>query len=115
MQQGVVLKAEAGTGSFVDVGLDRTALVEGSLLTVNARVTLRLGESARVKFVESYGESMLLGEVRRAMRRRARSLQALGGQESVRGRFALRLGACRAAPLLSSAWCCACVLDAAPT
>ncbi|KIZ00333.1 Uncharacterized protein MNEG_7627 [Monoraphidium neglectum] len=62
-REGVVLKAEAGTGSFVDVGLDRTALVEGSLLTVNARVTLRLGESARVKFVESYGESMLLGEV----------------------------------------------------
>jgi hypothetical protein len=60
--QGVVLKVEEGTGSFVDVGLDRTALVEGAALRVNARVTLRLGDTPRVKFMEGYGESMLLGE-----------------------------------------------------
>jgi hypothetical protein len=61
--QGVVLKVEEGVGSFVDVGLDRTALVEGVQLRPNARVTLRLGETERVKFMEGYGESMLLGEV----------------------------------------------------
>ncbi|KAI8467461.1 MAG: putative RNA methyltransferase-domain-containing protein [Monoraphidium minutum] len=62
-REGVVLKAEEGSGSFVDVGLDRTALVEGPLLAPNARVTLRLGPAPRVKFVAGYGESMLLGEV----------------------------------------------------
>lgn len=60
-----MLKTEEGTGSFVDVGLDRTALVEGKMLKVNTRVTLRLGESPTVKFMEGYGESMLLGEVSR--------------------------------------------------
>ncbi|GBF98374.1 hypothetical protein Rsub_10769 [Raphidocelis subcapitata] len=62
-REGIVLKSEAGLGSFVDVGLDRTALVEGPALAPGARVTLRLGAAARVKFVASYGESMLLGEV----------------------------------------------------
>ena len=63
-REGVVLKAEPGRGSFVDVGLDRTALVKGpGLLRPGARVTLRLGAAPRVEFVEGYGESMLLGEV----------------------------------------------------
>lgn len=47
------------------MGLDRTALVEGAALRAGARVTLRLGEAPAVKFVEGYGESMLLAEVRR--------------------------------------------------
>lgn len=35
-REGVVLKAEAGTGSYVDVGLDRMVYLEHSLQQVRA-------------------------------------------------------------------------------
>ena len=84
VKQGVVLKTEAGLGSFVDVGLDRTALVEGPPLAPGARVTLRLGGAARVKFVPSYGESMLLGEVGRGG----------AGRDGIRSNASRRGGGC---------------------
>lgn len=73
-REGVVIKADAEEGcSYVDVGLDRNALVEGQVLAVGARVTLSLGDAPTTRFQPSISESVIIGKVRRG----------LGGYEGV--------------------------------
>ncbi|PNW71745.1 hypothetical protein CHLRE_16g670617v5 [Chlamydomonas reinhardtii] len=62
-REGVVLKAEAGTGSYVDVGLDRMVYLEHSLQQ-GARVTVHLGDMEPVtRFFAAYSETMIVGTV----------------------------------------------------
>jgi hypothetical protein len=80
-REGVVMKTEPGGGgdgegggngscTYVDVGLDRMALIKGggvgggsSALLPGTRVTVRLGPTPQAEYVASHGESMLLGEL----------------------------------------------------
>ena len=57
-----MLKTEAGLGSFVDIGLDRMALVAVEVAP-NTRVTLKVGEQPTARFVPEYGETMIMAEV----------------------------------------------------
>ncbi|KAG2435962.1 hypothetical protein HXX76_007156 [Chlamydomonas incerta] len=62
-REGVVLKAEAGAGSYVDVGLDRMVYLEHSLQQ-GARVTVHLGDMEPVtRFFAAYSETMIVGKV----------------------------------------------------
>jgi predicted SPOUT superfamily RNA methylase MTH1 len=67
-REGVVMTDTTNTSSesprtFVDVGLDRMALVKGVAAPPGARVTVRLGPAPQAEYVSSHGESMLLGEL----------------------------------------------------
>ncbi|MEW5313926.1 MAG: hypothetical protein WDW38_005457 [Sanguina aurantia] len=62
-REGVVIKADAEEGcSYVDVGLDRNALVEGQVLAVGARVTLSCGDAPTTRFQPSISESVIIGK-----------------------------------------------------
>jgi predicted SPOUT superfamily RNA methylase MTH1 len=62
-REGLVLKVQPGVGSYVDIGLDRMAFVPQAV-AVNTRVTLAVGESPQVQFMQDFGENMILGQVR---------------------------------------------------
>ncbi|KAG2433055.1 hypothetical protein HYH02_012759 [Chlamydomonas schloesseri] len=62
-REGVVLKSEAGAGSYVDVGLDRMVYLEHSLQQ-GARVTVHLGDmEPATRFFAAYSETMIVGKV----------------------------------------------------
>ena len=61
-REGLVMQSRAGSGSYIDIGLDRTAYVQQQL-PQNQRVTLYVGDNPRVQFMQDFGESMILGEV----------------------------------------------------
>ncbi len=66
-REGVVQKRVPGQGSFVDIGLDRTAFVRQQVAP-GTRVTLRVGEAPVTEFMQDYGESMIIGEVSSSLR-----------------------------------------------
>lgn len=61
-REGLVLKAQPGVGSYVDIGLDRMAFVSQQV-PVNTRVTLHVGDSPVVQFMQDFGENMIMGKV----------------------------------------------------
>lgn len=61
-REGVVLKTQPGVGSYVDIGLDRTAFV-AQQITPNTRVTLFVGDKPEVEFKADFGENMIVGKV----------------------------------------------------
>jgi predicted SPOUT superfamily RNA methylase MTH1 len=62
-REGVVMQSRPGSGSYIDIGLDRTAYVQQQL-PQNQRVTLFVGDTPQVQFMQDFGESMILGKVR---------------------------------------------------
>lgn len=63
-REGVVLKSEPGSGSYVDVGLDRMVCVEQQL-PPKTRVTVHLGDSGAetTRFMAAYSETMICGQL----------------------------------------------------
>jgi predicted SPOUT superfamily RNA methylase MTH1 len=64
-REGVVLRSEAGKGSYVDIGLDRMAFAK-EVVAPNTRVTLHVGQELTAQFMPDFGENMVLGAVRAA-------------------------------------------------
>lgn len=62
-REGLVLRTQPGSGSYVDIGLDRMAFVPQEVAP-NTRITLQLGEQQSVQFMPDFGEHMILGQVR---------------------------------------------------
>lgn len=62
-REGLVLKAQLGVGSYVDIGLDRMAFVHEQL-PANTRATLHVGDSPQVQFMQDFGENMIVGKVK---------------------------------------------------
>lgn len=62
-REGLVLRSQAGVGSYVDIGLDRMAFVPQHVAP-NTRVTLELGEQPTAQFMPDFGEHMIVGKVR---------------------------------------------------
>ncbi|KAJ9513096.1 hypothetical protein QJQ45_029417 [Haematococcus lacustris] len=63
-REGVVMRSEPDTGSFVDIGYERNAHVE-ECLPVGRRVTLHLGSSPSTAFVPAFSETMLKARLAR--------------------------------------------------
>lgn len=61
-REGLVLKTQAGVGCYVDIGLDRMAFISQQV-PVNTRVTLCVGDSPQVQFMQDFGENMIMGKV----------------------------------------------------
>ncbi|PNH05465.1 hypothetical protein TSOC_008303 [Tetrabaena socialis] len=62
-REGVVLKSEAGAGSYVDVGMDRMVWLEHEL-PQSTRLTVHLGDAEPVtRFMAAYSETMIVGKV----------------------------------------------------
>lgn len=61
-REGVVLKSESDKGSYIDIGLDRTAFVQETL-PKNTRVTLLVGDEPNAQFQPDYSETMIMGKV----------------------------------------------------
>ncbi|GLC41782.1 hypothetical protein PLESTM_001239000 [Pleodorina starrii] len=62
-REGVVLKSEQGSGSYVDVGLDRMVWLEQEL-PQSTRVTVHLGDlEPETRFMAAYSETMIVGKV----------------------------------------------------
>eukprot|EP00798_Chlamydomonas_sp_ICE-L_P003975 gene3975-14054_t len=62
-REGIVLRTEAGKGSFVDVGLDRMAFVKKEIPLKGSRVTLDLGAESTAIFMPEFSETMLQAEL----------------------------------------------------
>ncbi|GLI67552.1 hypothetical protein VaNZ11_011779, partial [Volvox africanus] len=61
-REGVVLKSEQGTGSYVDVGLDRMVWIEHELPQLT-RLTVHLGDlEPETRFMAAYSETMIVGK-----------------------------------------------------
>ncbi|KAL6755823.1 putative RNA methyltransferase [Haematococcus lacustris] len=63
-REGVVMRSEPDTGSFVDIGYERNAHVD-ECLPVGRRVTLHLGSSPSTTFVPAFSETMLKARLAR--------------------------------------------------
>lgn len=66
-REGVVLKSEPGSGSYVDVGLDRMVWLEPEL-PPRTRVTVQLGGTSAgaadaTRFMPAYSETMICGQL----------------------------------------------------
>lgn len=61
-REGVVLKSQEGVGSFVDIGLDRTAFVKQPLRP-NLRVTLDVGQTMATQFMPELSENVVCAKV----------------------------------------------------
>mmetsp|Transcript_11952 Transcript_11952/g.21437 ORF Transcript_11952/g.21437 Transcript_11952/m.21437 type:complete len:376 (-) Transcript_11952:110-1237(-) len=59
-REGVVLKSEAGKGSYVDIGLDRMCFIPENL-PERQRITVSVGSEAQTEFFPAYSETMIKG------------------------------------------------------